>query len=169
MGWTTRVGMSAQDSIRAELAGCDVLRSSGAWYVCRNSRGDVFMVQALTQRDGADVSVKMVQADAGPFGCPSESLYRFYVRARNDRPVTEYETEWRERCEGKYAAARRAPKLQAGDVFRLRSAIHYTDGVVEDTFRFGERFTGYRVSDGRRVRLPKGFRSWIVADSDTAL
>ena len=161
MGWSAYPNMTAKEAVRYELQGLDILAESGAWYLCRNTNNVVFIVQALTERFGGEVAVKMIDGGMGPLGTPPRSLFARYLREIAGREVGTYEQEFIDRVKAEHA--RPTVSLKPGALFVLGGGIRYSDGVTETRFIYEGKYTARRASDNVRVRLPKNFRKRISA------
>jgi hypothetical protein len=152
--------MTAEESVRHELRGTDILAKSGAWWLIRNPNGTVVLVHALSSRAGGEVAIKLVSADMGPNGTPSKTIFRRWLKESEGQTRTTYEQDFIERVTNEHST-RGAITLKRGEEFSLASPISFSDGVVESTFLYVQKFRAYRKTDGMMVRLPRNFRSRI--------
>lgn len=170
MGWTSYPGMSAEEAVRYELSGMNILARSGAWWLAKIARpgseydGVVTLVHAMTQRDGHDIAVKLVDASMGPAGSPPKSIFRRWMKESAGQKRGQYEQEFIQRVEEEYAKLSEVRTLKPGDTFRFTEEVKFSDGVAEREFEYCGKFRARRVCDNNLIRLPRDFRKRIVAE-----
>ena len=163
MGWSSYSNLTAKEAVRYELHGTEILAESGAWYLCRNTiHGVVFLVHAISSRENGQVYVKLVDSSMGPVATPPQAIFRRYLRESEGQTFGTYEQDWINSVEAEYAQRKAAPSLKPGVIFTLRTPLHFTDGLIEDTFVFVGKFRARRITDNVNVRLPRGFRKHIT-------
>ena len=174
MGWSSYTGMNAEQAIRHELRGYDIISKSGAWWLVRVNRpadekwhGHVTLVHALTQRHGGETAIKLIDVSMGPTGTPPKSIFRRWLKESAGQERGGYEEEFIQRVEQEHNAADERAPLKPGDTFRTVQPIRYADGVSEDTFIYFGKFRAHRVSDRVGVRLPRDFRKRIASAATT--
>lgn len=170
MGWASYAGMSAEEAVRYELSGMDILARSGSWWLAKIVRpgseydGWVTLVHAMTQRDGHDIAVKLVDASMGPAGSPPKSIFRRWMKESAGQKRDQYEQEFIQRVEEEHAKLSEVRTLKPGDTFRFAEEVKFSDGVVEREFEYCGKFRARRVCDNNLIRLPRDFRKRIVAE-----
>ena len=164
MGWTGYInGETATEAIEHEMTGCEVLAKSGAWRLWRNEHGHVGLTYFLTDRFHGQLTVKGISAASGPHEVPTRNILNKYLALTPDRERTDYESEWLDRCATALDRKDAAKNLVPGDSIRLDSAIYFSDGVHEDGFAWQGKYLARRNYDASLVRLPKNWRSRVVA------
>jgi hypothetical protein len=167
MGWTSYVGMTAEEAVRYELSGMDILARSGSWWLTKIVRpgskydGWVTLIHAMSQRDGQGVAVKLVDASMGFIGSPPESIFRRWLKESEGQERGEYEREFIERMSIESEKLSATKDLKPGQSFRLESEVEFSDGVKEQEFQYCGKFRARRASDNSLVRLPRNFRKRI--------
>lgn len=165
MGWTGYPEFTTNEqAIQYELRGCEVIRRSGNWFIVKLPSGQIDGLRIMTAKGDGCPATKVIGFSSGPGEVPPEPFYRAWLALCEREGITprHYEPEWRERCEATYAKRRKVGTLVPGTRFRVVEPYHFADGVSEDTFTLVERYRARRVSDGCRVRLPRGFRDRIA-------
>ena len=168
MGWSGYTNMTAEEAVRHELRGNDIIAKSGAWWLVRINRpgsdwhGHVTLVHALTQRSGGEVMVKLVDASMGPNGTPPKTLFRRWLRESVGQDRGQFEVDFINRVEREHEEADSAKSLSKGDEFTFGSEFSFSDGVKESTFIYVEKYRARRKCDGVVVRLPRDFRTRIT-------
>lgn len=161
MGWTGYTNFTAEEAVRHELRGMEIIARSGAWWLVRGSV-NVTLIHALTKRHGMEVTVKLVDASMGPTGTPPKTIFRRWLKESAGQERGKYEDEFIQRVQQTLNDADEIGALKPGDTFRTAQPIRYSDGVLEDTFIYFGKFRAHRVSDRVGVRLPRDFRKRIV-------
>lgn len=163
MGWTSYNDFrSVKDAVHFELRGIEILAESGAWYLCRNSTGNAFLVHAMSRREGGQTWIKLVDSSMGPVATPPQTIFRRFLREAQGQTFGTYEQAFIDRVEAAYAHRNSIPTLKPGNVFMLDAPLNYTDGVSEDTFRYVRKFTACRITDNVMVRMPRDFRTRVI-------
>ena len=164
MGWTAYTnGETAEQAIEHEMSGCEVLAKSGKWRLWRNPDGYVGLTLFLTERHAGEIAVKDVSATSGPHDVPTRAMLCKYLALTSRRERNEYESEWLNKCATVLNRRDATKKLQPGDSIRLESPLPFSDGVQEDGFYWAGKYLARRNCDAMIVRLPKNWRSRVVA------
>ena len=164
MGWTGYInGETTEQAIEHEMTGCEVLAKSGAWRLWRNEHGYVGLTHFLVERHDGQVYVAGISAASGPHDVPPRSILCKYLAHTSGNERTDHESEWLDKCATVLDRKDAAKKLQPGDSIRLESAIYFSDGVHEDGFAWQGKYLARRNYDAMLVRLPKNWRSRVVA------
>ena len=169
MGYSSYNGMNAEQAIRYELRGYDIITKTGSWWLVRVNRpadekwhGHVTLVHALTQRWGGETAIKLVDASMGPAGTPPKSIFRRWLKESAGQERGEYEWGFIQRVEQEHNVADEMGPLKKGDTFSFAREVDFSDGVKEATFIYEGKFRARRATDGRLVRLPRNFRKRIA-------
>lgn len=168
MGWCSYDGMTAEESVRYELRGMDILMHSGSWWLTKINRpgsqydGVVTLIHALTRRDGGGTAVKLVDATMGPSGTPPKSIFRRWMRESASQPRGKYELEFVSRVEIELDKQSITSSMKPGQTFRFSKEVQFSDGVSESEFEWCGKFRARRKCDNALIRLPRNFRSRIV-------
>lgn len=161
MGWTGYSGMTAEEAVRYELRGTDIIAHTGAWWLTRWN-GYVSLFHALTQRNDGEVSVKLVHASEGPLGTPPKAIFRRWLRESAGQERGQFEWGFIQRVEQEHEAASALGDLKPGDTFSFAREVEFTDGVKETTFVYDGKFRARRACDNAVIRLPRNFRKRIA-------
>lgn len=171
MGWTSYPGMSAEEAVRHELRGLDIIARSGSWWIVRINWpgseycGEVTLIHALSQRDGrGDVAVKLVDASMGPAGTPPKTIFRRWLKESAGQKRGEYEQSFIQRVEQEHARLSEVGVLVPGSTFRFAEEVKFSDGVSEREFEYCGKFRARRACDNNLIRLPRDFRKRIVQE-----
>lgn len=171
MGWTSYAGMSAEEAVRYELSGMDILARSGSWWLAKINRpgsqydGEAVLIHALSKRDGrGDVAVKLVDASMGPAGTPPKTIFRRWMKESAGQKRGEYEQDFIQRVEEEHAKLSEVRTLVPGSIFRFAEEVKFSDGVSEREFEYCGKFRARRVCDNNLIRLPRDFRKRIVLE-----
>lgn len=151
-------GYTAAEAKADTLRNTTPLFQSGNWYARRTSTGDLFAVYLKVVRYGQEISVKAIVVSAGPFEVPSEAFYRRWVATAEAEPgyrVSDYEQDWRARCEAKYAAKARAGAIKVGDTFE--TVEHLVARVIKPAHKSDRKHYTWRIE--LRVIEPAGGES----------
>jgi hypothetical protein len=169
MGWTGYKGLTAEEVVRLELRGMEIITNSGAWWLVRLNesvdvqwRGYVTLIHALTQRSDGETAIKLVDASMGPIGTPPKSIFRRWLKESAGQERGEYEDEFIQRVQQTLNDADEIGALRPGDEFSLGREIEFMDGTKETTFIYAGKFRARRRGDGALIRLPRNFRKQIL-------
>lgn len=162
MGWTGYTGMTAEQAVRHELRGNDILAKSGAWWLVQLNHGKVTLVHALTQRHSGEVMVKLVDVSMGPVGTPPRNIFHRWLKLSATQTRGQYERDFIDRVTEEHMLLSSQQSIKPGDHFSVALEWTFSDGVTEKMFIYEGKYVARRVCDNKRVRLRRDFRKCIV-------